>query len=352
MASGLALKGVLNALHFSGVSALASRKLAARGAILMFHHVRDEPARSFAPNAHLSVSPAFLDKLLTCIIARGTQIVSMDEAVARICRPADSGEKPFVAITLDDGYQDNLAQAVPVFRKHGAPFTIYVAPGLIDGQASLWWEDLEAVIAEREHIVMHSPRRGVSFDLSTPAKKRAAFGELIAFFTSEIGEEEQRKMVAELAWQAGIDPAQHLSAQMMRWVDIAALAADPLCTIGAHTIHHYAVARLKPEDARLEMAESARMIEMETGKRPQHFAYPYGYPSAAGMRDFALARECGFASAVTTRHGVLYEEHAGHLHALPRISVNGNFQKQHHVSTMLSGVTSWMSNRGRRLNVG
>ena len=52
-------------------------------------------------------------------------------------------------------------------------------------------------------------------------------------------------------------------------------------------------------------------------------------------------------SAVTTRHGVLRAEHADHLHALPRISVNGRYQRVAHIRTMLSGVTTPLANRGK-----
>ena len=51
----------------------------------------------------------------------------MDEAIERIIARAASGEQ-FATITADDAYRDNLTEALPVFEKHGAPFTIYVAP--------------------------------------------------------------------------------------------------------------------------------------------------------------------------------------------------------------------------------
>jgi peptidoglycan/xylan/chitin deacetylase (PgdA/CDA1 family) len=72
------------------------------------------------------------------------------------------------------------------------------------------------------------------------------------------------------------------------------------------------------------------MLEAEIGQKPKHMAYPYGYAGAVGAREVALAREAGYASAVTTRHGVLRAEHAAHLHALPRISVNGRYQRVAH----------------------
>jgi peptidoglycan/xylan/chitin deacetylase (PgdA/CDA1 family) len=82
---------------------------------------------------------------------------------------------------------------------------------------------------------------------------------------------------------------------------------------------------------------------------PRHLAYPYGYASAVGCREVGLAREAGYASAVTTRHGVLRAEHADFLHALPRISINGRYQSLAHIRTMLSGVTTPLANAGKRV---
>jgi peptidoglycan/xylan/chitin deacetylase (PgdA/CDA1 family) len=275
----------------------------------------------------------------------------MDEAAKRIRQGAPSGAPPFLCVTLDDGYRDNLEQAAPVLRAHGVPFLIYVPTGFVEGSATIWWEDLEEVIRKRDQIVMHMPKGRVSFDLSTPGLKLKAYWELVKFLGTAVSEQEQRKIVSDLAWQAGVDIVAHCRTQIMNWSEISGLARDPLCTIGAHTIHHYAVARLPEAEAVTEMKEGSRIIEMETGKWPTHFAFPYGFPSAAGPRDFRLAAQCGFETAVTTRHGVLYPEHAGHMHALPRISLNGLFQHKRHVMTLLSGLPTLIGNRGRKLNV-
>ena len=77
-----------------------------------------------------------------------------------------------------------------------------------------------------------------------------------------------------------------------------------------------------------------------------------GDPGSAGPREFALARELGFATAVTTRPGHLFADHAAHLHALPRVSVNGCHQSPAALRGLLSGVPFLAWNRGRRLNVG
>ena len=63
--------------------------------------------------------------------------------------------------------------------------------------------------------------------------------------------------------------------------------------------------------ARAEMVDSApARSARSSGVRPDHFAYPVGAPDAAGPREFALAAEAGYSTAVTTRPGVLFPEHA------------------------------------------
>ncbi len=347
-------KTLLNALYFSGTQLAGHIWLRGLGAILMLHRVSPKaPYQGLGVNEHLRVTPDFLDRLLATYRRRRYDFVSMDEVHSRLAgHDPKVRRKPFVAVTLDDGYRDNLVHAAPVFRKHGIPFMIYVAPGLVDGKATLWWEDLERAIVSRDHMAIDTPKGPERFNLTTNELKRRAFGELLQFVTNRVDEKQQRKMIADISKQCGIDAQAHRASSIMNWREIAELARDPLCTFGAHTIHHYAVARLGEREALAEMVESARIVEMETGRRAAHFAYPYGYKAAAGPRDFALAGQAGFDTAVTTRHGVVYPAHAEHRHALPRISLNGRFQAVRYVDTLLSGLPTRLVNRGRAMNVG
>lgn len=352
MAGTLALKTIFNMLYYSGAQSLMRFWMSGLGGILMLHHVRDEEPRPFSPNAGLAVAPAFLDRLLCRLANAGVDFVSMDD-LARRLRSHSAGDRPdpMIAVTLDDGYRDNLAEAVPIFRKYKVPYTIYVTPGLVDGQADLWWEDLEAIIAAKSDFYLQSPKGRVAFDVSTAARKRAVFAELTEFLAYSVSEYEQRRIVRELAKQARIDTGENRRREIMTWHELAELANDRLCTIGAHTIHHYALSRLDEAEAQRELVESASIIEMELGSRPRHFAYPYGSGREAGTREFRIAADAGYETAVTTRHGVLYPEHAGHMQALPRISLNGHFQAQRYVDTLLSGLPCRLQNRGSRVNV-
>src|SRR5690606_30622499 len=117
----------------------------------------------------------------------------------------------------------------------------------------------------------------------------------------------------------------------MGWDEIRPLADDPLLTIGAHTANHIMLAKATAATVRTEMADGAARIEAALGIVPRHFAYPVGDPTSAGPREFAIAAELGFRSAVTTRPGVLFPDHRAHMTALPRISLNGEFQRLRYV---------------------
>lgn len=343
----IVLKLMLNAIRYSGLPAVLSPALSGIGAVLMFHRVTAEPGLPHGLNRHLSVTPAFLDDVLGLVGQAGYEFVSMDDLPQRISNP--DPDRPFVAITLDDGYRDNLEEALPVFEKHNAPFTVYVAPSLIDGRIALWWELAEELVTVAQSLTFDNGQSPVELDCSTPALKTLAYRVLTEHITTRLAEEDQQAFVCTLAEKAGLDPHARSRKLLMNWDEISGISSHPLCTIGAHTVGHFNLRRLDGDRARHELTESKSILESKLGGPVRHMAYPYGYARAVGEREARLAVECGFETAVTTLHGVIHGEHAAHLTALPRISINGKYQNTAYVRTMLSGVTSMLASRGRRV---
>lgn len=92
----------------------------------------------------------------------------------------------------------------------------------------------------------------------------------------------------------------------------------------------------------MEMSRS--VIAAALGVRPQHLAYPVGDATSAGPREFRIAQELGFKTAVTTRPGVLFRQHRNQMMALPRISVNGEFQRMRYMRVLMSGAATLVWN--------
>jgi peptidoglycan/xylan/chitin deacetylase (PgdA/CDA1 family) len=323
------VKAGLDAMHFSGVSALFDPVLRGLGCIFCLHEVRQpvEQFPGFSPNYQLAITPEFLDQVIHLAKHQGYALVSLEE-IAELLAKGKVGA-PVAAFTLDDGYKNNAVEAAPVFRAHGCPYTIFVTPGFVDGDAMLWWSELETIVAKSNRV------RGE--DATTAELKNRVFVKLVAHARS-LDEFEQRKWLAELAQEHGIDWRANSRNAVLDWNELRELNKDPLCTLGAHTLSHYAVKRLPEEVAAHEMLASKQRIEKELGQDVNFFAFPYGDRDHADARDFELARQAGFTASVTTRKGVITKEHRNHLQALPRIMVSGRYQKTRHVKTLMSGL--------------
>ncbi len=98
-----------------------------------------------------------------------------------------------------------------------------------------------------------------------------------------------------------------------------------------------------------ELAGGRQRLEERLQRPILHLAYPVGDRTSAACREFALASEAGYTSAVTTRPGLIYPDHLAHLTSLPRVSVNGNHQSLANLEVLLSGVAFTLWNCGRRV---
>lgn len=302
----------------------------AAGFVVTLHNVRPQRIAAFDPNALLAVTPEFLDRFLGHFIKRGWRFVSVDDLVAEGSR----GDPRRIAVTLDDGYRDNLEHGLPVFRKHAVPFTIFVCPGFAERTAELWWIALEQIIAAADSLELPGDGPAEIRPTRTPAEKQEMFQRWTEWLTTVVDETHQRIAIRALAQRHGLDLAKLARDLTMDWDEVRKIAADPLCTIGAHTMTHAALGRLPAEIALREIVGSMDAIEEKIGKRPTSLAFPYGYRAAAGPREAELAGRAGLAASFTTQPG--YVRQRGSRHGLPRVSVNGLFQQLRYLDVLLT----------------
>jgi peptidoglycan/xylan/chitin deacetylase (PgdA/CDA1 family) len=342
------VRGGFEALYFSAAHHVMRPFVAGAGAILTIHHVRPPRTDRFQPNRLLELRPRFLHDVVRWLRRSRVDIISIDEMYRRL-REQDVGKR-FVVITIDDGYRDTLEWAYPILKSHGVPFTLYLPTSFPDGLGELWWLALEAVVAHNKRIALLIDGKERAFDCGTVAEKRHVFGQLYGWVRSFKSEEKLRHVVRDLAGRYQVDVAALCRDLCMSWAEVATLAADPLVTIGAHTVNHVMLGKVPEKTARTEMEMSGRVIEAALGKRPEHFSYPVGDSASAGPREFRIAAELGYKTAVTTRPGVIFAEHRHHLTALPRISLNGEHQQLRYVRVLLSGAATAVWNGFQRVD--
>jgi peptidoglycan/xylan/chitin deacetylase (PgdA/CDA1 family) len=342
------IRAGLEALYFSGAHILLRPILAGVGAIFTLHHVRPGHDAEFQPNRHLEVTPQFLGATLEHLRAHDVEIITLDEMHQRLVG-ADFSRR-FACFTFDDGYRDNRDFALPVMRAFDAPFTVYVASDFAEGTGRLWWVALERVITAASSIEVAIGGVTTRLDTTAAAAKQAAYERLHGWLRGLPGAHDVRREVSSLCARHGIDEAAISGELCLSWDELKPFARDPLVGIGAHTISHCNLAKHPAETAAYELTESRSRIENVLQRQVLHFAYPYGDRIAAGVREFALARAAGYKTAVTTRPGMIFPESAGHMTALPRISLNGNYQDERLLPVLTSGAATAMWNGFRRVD--
>jgi peptidoglycan/xylan/chitin deacetylase (PgdA/CDA1 family) len=342
------IRAGLEALYFTGAHHLFRPIFAGVGSIFMLHHVRPARSAPFRPNSHLEVTPEFLRAMLAHLRSNDIDFVTMDELHRRLAERDFS--RRFACFTFDDGYRDNRDFALPLMREFDAPFTVYVTSDFAQGAGNLWWIALETVIAKASRVEVEIDGVASRIDTSTLSAKNAAFERLHDWLRALPGRNDLAREIGALCARHGVDQTAICSELCMSWDELKPFAGERLVGIGAHSVTHCNIAQQADAIAAEEMTTSRARIENALQRPALHFAYPYGDRMAAGRREFQLARQAGFKTAVTTRPGMVFPENADYPTALPRVSLNGNYQNERVLPVLTSGAATAMWNGFRRID--
>ena len=119
--------------------------------ILQYHHVSETlPAVT-------SVSANTFTKHLNYLKEHNFNVIPLNELISAL-QQGKALEDKTIAITFDDGYNNNYDQAAPILEEFGYPYTIFVNPKLIDEQASylMGWDELRELAKKGALIANHS----------------------------------------------------------------------------------------------------------------------------------------------------------------------------------------------------
>lgn len=98
--------------------------------------------------------------------------------------------------------------------------------------------------------------------------------------------------------------------------ELKALDADPLCTIGAHTVSHPKLDTLTREQQHQEIATSKQVLESILGHEVCHFSFPHG---AYNADTISICQELGFKTMVQSWGGPV--RRGTNSQPLPRVNL-------------------------------
>lgn len=287
--------------------------------IFMLHRVHPFELNKLSSNENMKVSPEFLDKFIVELKSKGYEFISLD----RVYKILQSGEKvkKQIVFTLDDGYLDNYTVAYQIFKKHNVPFAIYITTSFPQNQAILWWYVLEDLILANDLLELSD---GKMYECKSKGQKEVVFLEIREIILG-FKKENFLDSLKELFCNYEIDWFGKNKELCISWEEIIELSKDELCTIAGHTKNHYALNQLSIEEVKSEIIEANKLIEEKTGKKIEHFAYPFGSKVEIGRREFDIVKSLEFKTTTTTRRGTIHKEHKNHLECLPRVMLTEDF---------------------------
>jgi peptidoglycan/xylan/chitin deacetylase (PgdA/CDA1 family) len=265
--------------------------------ILYYHRVNDD-GDPFFP----AISTALFEQEMR-YLARHYTIVSLTDLVKHL---EDGPPTRMLAITFDDGYQDNYLNAFPVLQRYGLPATIFLTTGGLDSRQPLWFEQLAGAVKETsvDHLDLEIdiPRR---FWMRTTAERLQANGAIFSVLRG-LPDTERRYRLDVVLRQLGVpEAARERRGKMLTWDQVRLMKSCGI-DFGGHSVTHPFIARLTPEQVAWEVGECKRRIEDELQQPVDCFAYPHGREEDFGKWNKNSIRNAGYRAAVTTIWGLNY----------------------------------------------
>jgi peptidoglycan/xylan/chitin deacetylase (PgdA/CDA1 family) len=292
------------ALVKSAILRTAARLKPPAAVILAYHSVRDEPERD---SNWIAPGITHTTKVFTRhmeLVARKFHPVTLEDILLFV-----KGEKVLppraVAVTVDDGYRDNLEVAAPVLSRFGISAAFYLTVGMIGQLEAPWFCRVRHAFITTPCTRWDSSSHNGSlpnsiWDLSSPPARDAALlaaYDICAPLVSQTQDEAVRTIELELRVQRTV-PEHRL---MMNWDEAKALRRAGH-VVGSHTLTHPNVAHVAHSEAQLaELVESKSRMEQSLGEPVVHFSYPHPALNPQWNRQtLKITREAGYLTAVTT----------------------------------------------------
>lgn len=307
---------------------------ASRGVILSYHRI----SRPGPDPWGLRVTPQSFAAQMEAI-ASVAEPISLAELASG---EAGTPERPSAVVTFDDGYLDNLLEAIPVLEKYKVPATVFVASGYI-GHQNFWWDILEHVFLTPgtlpdqltlKHIgdtftlelgkARHYTREQYKNDCihfkwrGEPGTRVRLYFDVHDYLSRFPLEQRRELSQMILVWAGGAEHAadEIQTTRPMTAKELEKIQASEMVSIGGHTVNHPILASLHAEHQAAEIVANKAYLEALLGTVVNTFAYPHGSFTEPAL---STLKANGFVAACSTREQAVTT--TSDAYCLPRLTV-------------------------------
>ncbi len=271
-------------------------------------------------------------------LEKNYQAQSLDELVNQLKEnKLPSGS---VAVTFDDGYENNASLAFPVLQRHHIPATIFITTGFVERDelynGFIWTDFIYILLNGCNLSSLDLSDQGLGkFNLGTHEQVIAANVQICAHLKC-CPDSEKQNIIKAIKERTGgtIRAEDRESFAPMSWEQVCNIQKNKLGSIGAHTVQHPILSRLDLHEAEQEIVQSKLMLQQKLNSPINAFAYPNGCPQDISNEIVRIVSD-NFTYALSTDPG--FNDKDINLFALRRLGI-GNDMPLWHFKLHLSGI--------------
>lgn len=343
------IQGWARFLYHTGVWRLINRLMPRRLLILAGHCVDDPQVNAGLPS-HLRIEAGHLEFLLRGLGRR----FALKSVTGGLEALSDSrGPRGTVALSMDDGYRDNLTALPPILEATGAGCTVYLESRVLTEGRTNWGHEFFWLLGEGKDspesfaqawlAVDGTSAAGLQFQdlLSEGAAHEYSVKKILKYHCQP---EQRDAFVRERFESRGGDGPSlckriHLDAEGVREM-LSCPVGQGAIELGGHTRTHEVLSSLSAEDQAKEIGGAAKELErLFPGAACETFAYPYGRAWDFNQDSRVAARAAGYKVALTTMPGVVTRD--SDMYCLPRIMIDDSTPLHMLVAHASGGFLLW-----------
>ena len=247
-----------------------------------------------------------------------------------------------VAVTFDDGYEDNLTHAAPVLQILRIPATVFVATSGVPQAGEFFWDELDRIFLQPNrlppslklhldgstHVIetggdypLAEWQRHRSWDVTAsedPTPRQRAY-RLVCTLVHRATTAERYRAIARIRQWAGLGVSARPTHRMMTADQLRDLSRGGLIDIGAHTVTHPLLSIESPDVQRTEIVQSKSTLESILDRPVTTFSYPFGTRRDYTAETVRIVADAGFEFACSNFAGQIWP--GQHRFQLPRVLV-------------------------------
>lgn len=311
-------KLLMHVLGFKPLDKLITKLIGHYVTIFMIH-------RSVAKDGSFQgVSPAQLEQCLIYAKNNNYHFASLDEVVHNAINNIEP-DRPTLCFTLDDGFDDQVQELVPILLKYGAKPTIFVLSDFVDGIDWPWDSKIIYLIMNCKAKPTQLTFNNVTFDIDlSTIKAKNTSRRLLVKYAKTLPKKELAEFILHISHELKT-PIPETAPELYKsanWDQLRHFESLGL-TIGSHACSHHIFNSLSLGEVRSELNHAKSRLDAEIKSPSRIFCYPSGTAQDYSPQHADLVKELGYIAAVsanpnnTTNNLIKQDLYNIHRHGFP-----------------------------------